>query len=264
MRILPPPICKKLTLLFALLMCLGVSTSRAAEQDLITEQVSLNVKQHGTLSSLISSNSKFRITNLKLSGELDIDDIAFIRAMAGCYYDDNYHRYDGHLQHLDLSNTQLIPTGKRLRLYFFGSDQEAQNGKQYYARIEDGTRPQALFAQLAYTLQSVALPKDLTEVGDSMFNLCSQLREVTIPAGVKRIGSEAFFDSGIRTINLPGNLESIGWYAFGYCRRLQSIYLPYSLKKIGNSAFSNCDSLASVMLPMRLEYIGSDIFYGCI
>lgn len=263
MRNFIPPIRKKLLLLIALLMFLGVSASQAAEQDLITEQVSINVKRHGTLSSLISNNSKLRITNLKISGELDIDDIAFIRAMAGSYYDDNYHRYDGHLQHLDLSNTQLIPTGKRLRLYFFGSNEEAKEGRQYYARIEDGERPQALFSCLYHTLRSVALPKTLTEVGDSMFHFCKQLEHVTIPAGVKRIGHGAFTGDSLQSISLPGNLESIGEEAFMNCQRLHAIYLPYNLKQIGNFAFSGCYNISSITLPFRLESMGRNTFYNC-
>lgn len=263
MRNFIPPIRKKLLLLIALLMFLGVSASQAAEQDLITEQVSINVKRHGTLSSLISNNSKLRITNLKISGELDIDDIAFIRAMAGSYYDDNYHRYDGHLQHLDLSNTQLIPTGKRLRLYFFGSNEEAKEGRQYYARIEDGERPQALFSCLYHTLRSVALPKTLTEVGDSMFHFCKQLEHVTIPAGVKRIGHGAFTGDSLQSISLPGNLKSIGEEAFMNCQRLHAIYLPYNLKQIGNFAFSGCYNISSITLPLRLESMGRNTFYNC-
>ena len=59
------------------------SLSAFATDNLIYSQVQINVVKAGTLSALIGEDRKFRITNLKLSGELNGKDIKWLREMAG-------------------------------------------------------------------------------------------------------------------------------------------------------------------------------------
>ena len=63
---------------------------------------------------------------------------------------------------------------------------------------------------------------------------------LTLPAGTREIGQEAFAGCGASVIRaLPG------------------------LKKIGSRAFANCPSLREIILPPGVETIASDAFDGC-
>ena len=59
----------------------------------------------------------------------------------------------------------------------------------------------------ASALQSLRLPNGLTEIREKTFYGCSALTELTIPDGVTFIGSSAFDQSGLTTVNLPNSLE---------------------------------------------------------
>ncbi len=52
--------------------------------------------------------------------------------------------------------------------------------------------------------------------------------------------------SKLSSIKLPVNLNSIGTYAFGYCKQLTQVTLPSSLNLINRYAFYNCINLANI------------------
>lgn len=57
-----------------------------------------------------------------------------------------------------------------------------------------------------------------------------------------------FYNSGITSIEFPSTLQSIGDYAFYYCRELQELFFPKGISSIGDSAFQNCSGLTVVDL----------------
>ena len=61
-----------------LLYCIGAK----ATDDLITEQVVVKMEQAGTLASKISDTDKYRITNLKITGAINGDDLNVLRSMS--------------------------------------------------------------------------------------------------------------------------------------------------------------------------------------
>ena len=69
-----------LTAVFALLGCLSI---QAANEDLITKQITIKLDETGTLSNKIGSRRKYNITNLKIIGEINGTDWRMIREMAG-------------------------------------------------------------------------------------------------------------------------------------------------------------------------------------
>ena len=52
-------------------------------------------------------------------------------------------------------------------------------------------------------------------------------------------------------------METIGYYAFGYCKGLESIKIPLKVKRIGQEAFEYCNNLKEINLPEGIEDIGS-------
>ena len=69
------------TAIFMLLGCLAI---HAADGDLITKQITIKLEEAGTLPSKIGDTKKYKITNLKIMGEINGTDLRFIREMAGC------------------------------------------------------------------------------------------------------------------------------------------------------------------------------------
>ena len=87
------------------------SLSAFATDNLIYSQVQINVEKAGTLSTLVGDDRKFRITNLKLSGELNGEDIKWLREMAGNGTTNGavaIPTTDGKLAKLDMTDATLL------------------------------------------------------------------------------------------------------------------------------------------------------------
>lgn len=187
-----------------------------AEDALITKQITLNIKAGGLQSEIEGSEWQWnQITNLKLVGELNINDVQFIRQMAGCYYNENGDKYDGHLQHLDIADVEFVGDGSF----------KAYNGEFYdTAKFESSRVGDYLFSYLD-GLQTVVLPSCVVSIYDYAFYQCGGLVSVVMPDGLFSIGSHTFLHcSGLTTLSLPSNLTKIGMNAFRKCNGLTSIY----------------------------------------
>ncbi|MCD7796974.1 MAG: leucine-rich repeat domain-containing protein [Clostridiales bacterium] len=68
-----------------------------------------------------------------------------------------------------------------------------------------------------YALASVNLPSTLKTIGEDAFNGCHALTgRITIPASVESVGSYAFYDTGIASVEFLGSDTTVGTQAFGY------------------------------------------------
>ncbi|MEZ3590380.1 MAG: leucine-rich repeat domain-containing protein [Muribaculaceae bacterium] len=85
---------------------------------------------------------------------------------------------------------------------------------------------------------------------------------IKLPASITAIHNRAFYNSSIRSVSLPDNLQQIGDEAFYGCLNLHSIKLPEALKSIGDKAFANTQ-LASIVIPNSVEWLGEQTFDGC-
>ena len=106
-------------------------------------------------------------------------------------------------------------------------------------------------------------------IGESGFTTCSALESINFTNGaiIKTIGKSAFFGHGLKSLNLPEGLTSIGVGAFAAVSyipntTLTSVVLPNGLKTIPDEAFRGCVALASVTLPSDLTSIGASAFGG--
>ena len=141
----------------------------------------------------------------------------------------------------------------------------------------------------------------LTVISEGTFSGCGALESITIPAGVMAIGKQAFYESGLTSINIPASVTTIGEDAFAGCPSLTSIgvdasnnyytnvggvlfskdgktlvaypagksgtsyKIPKSVTTIGESAFNGCNNLTEITLETgsELEVIGDNAFNGC-
>lgn len=161
-----------MVLMFLLLNCFA---SYAANEDLITKQITLKLTEAGTLPNKIGSSKKNLVTNLKIIGEINGTDLRFIREMAG--RDVKGKSTSGNLSVLDLSEARFV-----------------EGGDFYYDAIGCYTSND-IIGKYAFcgcrSLKSVNIPSSVTWIGEWAFEDCRGLRSVyvyaeTAPAGIGR------------------------------------------------------------------------------
>lgn len=256
---------KWLTLLFACLLLSCTVCNAATTETLKPDTITLSLTEAGTLHERIGNNKKLKIECLRLKGMLNIDDIQFIREMAGCYYDTKGHKYDGHLRYLDISGATLTNTdNKEVSIYPRDpSEYEGTPWPSAEAYINDKGTPVAIFAYL-YDMEEIVLPAKLKSIGDDAFIFCRSLKSINIPESVQEIGLRAFFGcSSLKSMKLPIGITEIKSGLLSGCTNLTSIDIPYTTEEIGHNAFSKCTSLKSIELPYSLNGMGISVFYGC-
>ena len=239
-------------LLTAVFMLLGCLSIQAANDDLITKQITIKLDKAGTLPDRIASSKKYKITNLKIVGEINGTDLKFIREMAGCDYDGK--ETDGKLSILDLSDAKIV-----------------EGGSAYYSDRDDGfiyTSNDKLGDYVFYGcsgLTSLTLPSSVTKIGCYALSNCIGLTSLTLPSSVTEIGEHAFLNCrGLTNFTIPSGVTSIGTSAFFCCYGLISLTIPSSVTSIGGFAFNDCSGLTSIYAYMeKLPETGSNLFLGC-
>ena len=235
-------------LLTAVFMLLGCLSIQAANDDLITKQITINLDKAGTLPNMIASSEMYKITNLKIIGEINGTDWNMIREMAG--RDNRGYGTEGKLSVLDLSEAKIVKGGDS---YYPGDNCYTSNDEIGEKAFTDCSR-----------LTSLTLPVGITSIGYDAFYNCSGLTSLTLPAGITSIGEYAFYGcSGLTSLNLPAGITEIGESTFSDCSGLTSLTLPDGITSIGSRAFYGCSGLTSLTLPVGITSIGDDTFYGC-
>ena len=186
----------------------------------------VTVATAGTMKKLLGDDF-LDITDLKIVGYINGDDVYYLRKMLG---GSNFNNADwGNLTTLDLSEAVIVEGGECYNV---------DNSEQLY------------------TSNNV--------IGDCMFKGCANLQSIKLPESVISINEDAFYDcSSLTSINIPVGVTSIGEWAFYNCSSLISLSIPNGVTSIGANAFYYCTSLASISLPTGVTSINEDVFYGC-
>lgn len=114
-------------------------------------------------------------------------------------------------------------------------------------------------------LETVIIGENVKSVPPRMFQKLPSLSEITIPSTVEAIGSNAFLECGLKSVNLGQGLKVIGSYAFEKTL-IDSIYLPSSIDSIASSAFLSCESLKTISYNAtnNVESYSTSPFAKCI
>ena len=85
----------------------------------------------------------------------------------------------------------------------------------------------------------------VTDIPEWAFQSKGNLKSVTLPNSVRKIGQYAFCynNNTLEAVDLPEGVRQIGNYAFGYDYQLQEINIPGSVEEIGQNVFLGCDCL---------------------
>ena len=254
-----------LTTVFMLFGCLAI---QAADEGLITKQITIKLDEAGTLPHRISTSKKYLITNLKIVGEVNGTDWCLIREMAGRNY--NREETDGKLSILDLSDAKIVEGGSN---YIWGihtsNDKLGISAFEGCRSLTSLTIPSSVTSIGAYAfkgcsgLTSLTIPSGVTSIGNSAFEGCRSLTSLTIPSSVTSIGESAFVCSGLTSLTIPSGVTSIGRSAFSGCSGLTSLTIPSSVTSIGESAFWDCSGLTSLIILSSVTRISRETFRYC-
>ena len=105
----------------------------------------------------------------------------------------------------------------------------------------------------------------VTQIGNNAFKDCTDLRFVSIPNTVKSIGDNAFENSGILDLVIPGSVISVGNDVFKDCKSLVKVAYPWELSCDFDSYntklyYGDADAYDydDVYLPIRTRYHCND------
>lgn len=228
----------------------------------------------GTLYTLIGAEEKYTITELKVSGPINGEDILFIREMAGAGLESG-STTDGKLASLDISGASIEDGGEYYKTKTKSYVAKANTiGEQMFNKCKQITSlvlPAGIVEIEQNSMSSdgplvtvLDIPAAVTAIGNSAFTSLKSLETVTFASdeNLKTIGNSVFsiYDGVLANITLPNSVETIGNSAFQYSK-ITSFRIPASLVSIGNQVFQGVTTLAEITeLPATLETIGDNTF----
>ncbi|MBR5827441.1 MAG: leucine-rich repeat protein [Clostridia bacterium] len=170
--------------------------------------------------------------------------------------------------------------------YIFGKSISNASGTtcQYY----DSNSYYYYYYHIPSSICSVTITDD-TSIPYGAFYGCTNIKNITIPNNVSRIGGSAFYNTGyynnlsnwdskvlyiddylieaidsITSCDIRKNTKLIADFAFKDCKKLKSIEIPEGVTTIGWSAFRMCTRLTSITIPNGVKSIAPYTFYCCL
>lgn len=99
--------------------------------------------------------------------------------------------------------------------------------------------------------------------GDTLISYTGTASVVSVPAGIKTIGTDAFAGNRhIEKVTIPASVEVIENGAFRDCRSLDSVYFSEGLTTIESGAFAMCPELDTVKFSSTIMELGAGVFAG--
>lgn len=126
---------------------------------------------------------------------------------------------------------------------------------------------------------NIKIPAGVREIGPNAFYECgkrividddeiaydrSGIWGVQLPEGLEVIGESAFEDFGFETIDIPDSVTRIDRYAFCGCDQLKAVKIPKGVKIIPSGVFAGCSKLEKADLPEGILSIGYEAFDFCL
>ena len=110
------------------------------------------------------------------------------------------------------------------------------------------------------TIKDVTLPEGVKEIGSYAFYRCSSLEEFELPETLTSIETDAFSYSGLSSVRVPDSVQYLGPRVFDGSK-VSSVILPARLNVINGGLFADCPNLKSIVIPDTVTIIGNAAFY---
>ena len=111
-------------------------------------------------------------------------------------------------------------------------------------------------------IQSVKIPKGVTNIEGFSFDGCSSLASIEIPDSVTNIEAYAFSDCvSLERVTIPNSITKVEGGVFSDCSSMSSITIPKGIKSIGDYAFSGCTSLVRIEFEGNAPIILTNVFF---
>ena len=114
-------------------------------------------------------------------------------------------------------------------------------------------------------LEEVRLSPNLKSLPEFLFKHCEHLKSVTIPQGVTNLGLGVFSGcASLTSMTMPESVVSTDYAVFEDCTSLSEVTLSPNLKEINQKMFLNCSSLAEIQIPESVTSVLSEAFKNCL
>lgn len=74
-------------------------------------------------------------------------------------------------------------------------------------------------------------------IGEYMFNQCKNLEYISLPNSITKVSSYSFSKSGLKKIEIPDKVSTLGFDAFAYCNALDTVVLGRKTNKLEQGVF---------------------------
>ena len=120
------------------------------------------------------------------------------------------------------------------------------------------------------TLSEINIAEGITEIASKAFYDSDNIKKVTIPSTITKIGSGAFSGCANLTYNLYDNAHYLGNDDNPYAVLINTVSTSITNCTINNdtkiiysNAFANCSQLTNITIPTNVIDIGDTAFYYC-
>jgi hypothetical protein len=113
------------------------------------------------------------------------------------------------------------------------------------------------FKRSAFTTFKV--PKGVTVLSAEMIANSKDLESITLHENVRAFGKQTFYETGLKSIEIPNKVVAIPVNCFGYCTSLSSVITHKDLLLYDTGAFKGCSSLSEIRVNNSAT-INGDVF----
>lgn len=114
-------------------------------------------------------------------------------------------------------------------------------------------------------LSSVTM-NSVERIGSGAFEGCTALEQITLPSALVTIGDMAFYNSGLKNVEIPDSVTDIqdddgntvyglGFASFNSCTSLESVKIGSGVGVIPSASFGYCISLKEIYIPLSVKEV---------
>ena len=135
------------------------------------------------------------------------------------------------------------------------------------AQADSGTCGDSLTWTLSYGTLSISGTGDMYDYTSSShapwYSKRDHIKNIEIGRGVTHIGDYAFRNCEITSLTIPGNVKSIGQYAFRTNQNMKELVLEEGVETLGTYAFAYCSALTSIKMTSSINLLAERAIFDC-